>query len=202
MPNPHRFRKCQLGRVSCNTLWRITMRIRQVIDLTMVVPFDQGRSGWWFTAKPYRKETILGSRLWGIEGSGSPKRYQLVSTGIVTRLVPRKRPAPYEGKGLEVHFRADVALQRIDISDLPWFKRLRKEQRAFSYGLNKTKDRKVIAALELMSRKGAIGEIDGQHGDAVKRLIQIKVMKQMLGQTGTERTDNRSGKVVKLSHRR
>ena len=34
---------------------------------------------------------------------------------------------------------------------------------------------------------------------AVKRLVQIKVMKQMLGQTGTERTDNRSGKVVKLS---
>ena len=34
---------------------------------------------------------------------------------------------------------------------------------------------------------------------AVKRLVQIKVMKQMLGQTGTERTDNRSGKIVKLS---
>jgi hypothetical protein len=34
---------------------------------------------------------------------------------------------------------------------------------------------------------------------AVKRLVQIKVMKQMLGQTGTERTDNRSGKVVKLN---
>jgi hypothetical protein len=37
---------------------------------------------------------------------------------------------------------------------------------------------------------------------AVKRLVQIKVMKQMLGQTGTERTENRSGKVVKLSYRR
>ena len=30
---------------------------------------------------------------------------------------------------------------------------------------------------------------------AVKRLVQIKVIKQMLGQTGTERTDNRSGKL-------
>ena len=34
---------------------------------------------------------------------------------------------------------------------------------------------------------------------AIKRLVQIKMMKQMLGQTGTERTDNRSGKVVNLS---
>jgi hypothetical protein len=106
-----------------------------------------GGSGWWFTAKLYRKETILGNRLWGIEGSGSPKRYQLVSTGIITRLILRKRSAPYQGKRLEVQFRADVALQRADITDLSWFRRLREEQRSFSYGLSKIKDRKVIAAL-------------------------------------------------------
>ena len=46
------------------------------------------RSGSWFTAKHYRKETILGNRLRGIEGRGSPKRYRLVSTGVITRLIP------------------------------------------------------------------------------------------------------------------
>jgi hypothetical protein len=123
-----------------------------------------GGSGWWFTAKHYRKETILGNRLWGIEGSGSPKRYQLVSTDIITQLIPRKRPAPYEGKGLDVQFRADVALQRTDITGLSWFRRLREEQRSFSYGLNKIKDRKVIAALETMRGKGAAGEAGGHPG--------------------------------------
>jgi len=31
---------------------------------------------------------------------------------------------------------------------------------------------------------------------AVKRLIQTKAMKQMLGQIGSERTDNKGGKTI------
>jgi hypothetical protein len=37
---------------------------------------------------------------------------------------------------------------------------------------------------------------------AVKRLIQTKMMKQMLSQTGPEEAESRSARVVKLSHRR
>jgi hypothetical protein len=35
-------------------------------------PVREGRSGRWFTAKPFRPETVVGNRLWAIEGGGSP----------------------------------------------------------------------------------------------------------------------------------
>ena len=60
---------------------------------------------------------------------------------------------------------SDILLwQRTDITDLSWFRRLREEQRSFSYGLNKIKDRKVIAALETTRGKGAAGEAGGHPG--------------------------------------
>jgi len=122
-------------------------------------PVREGRSGRWFTAKRFRQETIVGNRLWAIEGGGSPKRYQLVSFGIVTRLTPVKR-TPYRGMGLNVHFRVDANIQPIDVTDLRWFSRLREEQRSFSYGLNRIKDPRVIAALEALRREGLAGSGD------------------------------------------
>jgi 5-methylcytosine-specific restriction enzyme A len=126
-----------------------------------------GGSGRWFTAKRFRKETIVGHRLWAIEGGGSPKRYRLVSSGRVTRITPRKRPQPYRGMGLDVHFGVDAPLKQVDVSDLAWFKKLRKEQRSFSYGLNKIKSRRVIAGLTALLGKDQTA-IDNQMGSAAR----------------------------------
>src|ERR1700730_6617139 len=46
----------------------------------------KGQERFFVTAKRFRAETLEGQRLWGFEGSGSPKRYSVVSAGIITRI--------------------------------------------------------------------------------------------------------------------
>jgi hypothetical protein len=88
----------------------------------------------------------VGGRLWAIEGGGSPKRYWLLGAGTITSLQP----------GHGVHYRVDAQLERIEVTDFVWFKRLRDEQRSFSYGVNKISDRRIIAALEALRRAGVV----------------------------------------------
>ena len=49
------------------------------------------KEGSFVTAKPFRKETLMGQFIWAFEGAGSPKRYSLV--GMVSS------PASQNGKG-------------------------------------------------------------------------------------------------------
>ena len=106
------------------------------------------------TAKRFREETIFGSRLWAVEGAGSPRRYRLLGSGTIGRMRSKSRC------GLKVHYRVDAPLKPIDVTDHSWFKRLRDEQRSFSYGLNKINDSRVIAALEALHGEGSAVAID------------------------------------------
>src|SRR5437016_6203439 len=117
-------------------------------------PVRVGRRVSWFTAKRFREETLVDNRLWAFEGLGSPKCYRLVRYGIVTHLTRAKRPAPFRGTGLNVHFRVDTDIQPIDVTDRPWFKRLLKQQQSFRHGLCKITDRRVIAALDALLGDG------------------------------------------------
>jgi hypothetical protein len=107
----------------------------------------QGRTFRWDTAHWLLNETIVGNRLWAIEGGGRPKRYRLMWSGIIKRRTPVERSAKAK---YQVHYSVDTNFQPIDVTDFPWFRRLRKEQRSFSYGLRKTRDHRVITALEAL----------------------------------------------------
>jgi hypothetical protein len=100
-----------------------------------------------FTAKRYRKGTLVGHRLWVFEGGGSPKHYHFVASGIISRLADAKRPAPWSGMGKNVHYRADT-VQQTEVTNKPWFKKLLKEQVNFSRGLQKTSGQSIITALK------------------------------------------------------
>src|SRR5215469_231255 len=72
----------------------------------------------WFTAKPFHEETLRGQRLWAFEGSGSPKSYRFVASGIISRLSDEERPDPWSGMGTRVHFRADT-VSPIEVTNKP-----------------------------------------------------------------------------------
>jgi hypothetical protein len=103
------------------------------------------------TAKPFRAETLKGQRLWGFEGSGSPKRYRLVSAGTITRITRWKRPSQYRKPGREhgirVHFKMDVSRDAVDVTDLAWFQELLRQQQSFRNGFNRLSDPSIIRSL-------------------------------------------------------
>jgi hypothetical protein len=103
------------------------------------------------TAKRFRAETLKGQRLWAFEGSGSPKRYSLVSAGIITRIGRWKRPSQYRKPGREhgirVHFRVDVSRDAIDVTHLAWFQELLRQQQSFRNGFNRLSAPNIIRSL-------------------------------------------------------
>jgi hypothetical protein len=109
------------------------------------------------TAKPFRTETLKGQRLWGFEGRGSPKRYSLVSAGIITRITRWKRPSefrkPGREAGIRVHFKADVSRDAVDVTDLAWFQELVRQQQSFRNGFNRLSDTNIIRSLEQLPLK-------------------------------------------------
>src|SRR5207253_1678475 len=125
-------------------------------------------------------ETLVGNLLWAFEGGGSPRRYRLVAVGPVTRLTPEKRPAPYRGTGLNVHYRPDRSFTPIDVTNFPWFARLRKEQRSFIHGLNRISDRRVIAALKALRREGLADAAEGRWALRVSELTGTEPPKRVL----------------------
>lgn len=110
---------------------------------------DVGDDHRFFTKRPYRPETLLGTRLWAIESRGSPMRYWLVGTGLI-------EDPPVRAKGrTTVTARCDVKLPHMDISDEPWFKVLFQEQNRFSYGLSRIRADRVIRSLERIREENA-----------------------------------------------
>jgi hypothetical protein len=117
----------------------------------------KGEERFFVTAKLFRAETLKGQRLWGFEGSGSPKRYSLASAGIITRITKWKRPAdfrkPSHEYGIRVHFKADVSRDAIDVTDLTWFQQLLRQQQSFRNGFNRLSDTNIIRSLEQLPLK-------------------------------------------------
>jgi hypothetical protein len=108
-----------------------------------------------FTAKQFRPETLLGNRLWAFEGAGSRRRYKLVCQGTIVAVRRRARPAWYQRKGREggtsVIFRLDGDPAPVDVTDFPWFERLRLQQQSFRNGLNSIRSSDIINALRRLA---------------------------------------------------
>lgn len=107
--------------------------------------------GSFFTAKLFRAETLIGQRLWVFEGSGSPRRYHLVSHGTISTAKPEDRPSWYRKPGrrlgTRVRFIVNEATEPIEVTTMAWFKRLLRQQQSFRNGLNSISDQKIIAAM-------------------------------------------------------
>jgi hypothetical protein len=63
------------------------------------------------TLKQFRSETLVGQRLWIFEEGGSPKRYGLVSAGIIKSTKRRKRPSCPNSPN-QIRFDVDAEFER------------------------------------------------------------------------------------------
>src|SRR4029077_5836283 len=119
----------------------------------------------------------VNQRLWVFEGRGSPKRYQLVSSGLITRLSPWKRPSTHRNRGRQygkrIHYRVDLTQDAMEVTDLPWFKRLLRQQQSFRNGFNRLSDRNIIRSLEQLPRTAA-GDLTVDWASLVADVEQIK----------------------------
>ncbi|MGH7812949.1 MAG: hypothetical protein ACREQI_02990 [Candidatus Binataceae bacterium] len=126
-------------------------------------PPAKGKIDTFVTAKRFRKETLVENRLGVFEGAGSPKHYRLMSFGIIKNLEPGKRLAPNADfrkrleNGARILFVAEANDRPIEVTNLPWFRRLLKQTLKFSNGLSRIKDGRVIAALERLCAHGPGG---------------------------------------------
>jgi len=108
----------------------------------------EGELDSFFTGKKYRPKTLIGNCLWVFEGSGSPKRYRLVSFGLMKKLRSRR------GGARRVYFRTHRNVGPLDVNDFPWFQKLKQTQQSFRNGLNPIMDRAVVAALRRIFARG------------------------------------------------
>jgi hypothetical protein len=115
----------------------------------------RAKEGSFFTAKPFREETLKGHHLWIFEGSGSPKRYRLVSHGTISNVVREKRPSWYRTQnrksGTRVIFKAEPYREPPDVTALSWFQKLFRQQQSFRNGFNSISDLAIINALESLA---------------------------------------------------
>ena len=115
-----------------------------------------------FTAKPFRPETLVGNRLWVIEGSGSPKRYKLVSSGIISRVKKGRRPAAYRTSerpdGRWVHIEPDLNDNEVqDITTARWFRELLRATQSFRNGFTSLGDELIVTSFErIRSRRNPL----------------------------------------------
>ncbi len=83
-----------------------------------------------------------GDVLWCFEGEGKPKRFRLVSRGVVTRTAKQA-----DGSAL-VHYQVPEQFEASDVTPFPWFRRLLKSQGSFGFGLNSIADPTFVEELE------------------------------------------------------
>jgi HNH endonuclease len=181
-------------------------------------PYDKtpiGQENTFFTAKLFREETLIGQRIWTIQGGGDPKKYSLMDCGIITRVTRWRRPVEYRKPGhqygLRVHFKVDGASKAIPVTHFPWFKMLLRQQQSFRNGFNRISDPKVIRSLERISQvapNDGVNESDDVTIDieTIARTVKNKTTKTALiearlGQ-GQFRTDvgRRWGDLCAITH--
>jgi hypothetical protein len=111
----------------------------------------RAKHGSFFTAKPFKAETLAGQYLWVFEGSGSPRHYRLVSHGTISAVEKEVRPSWYRKAGrrfgTRLQFVVDPSADPVEVTALPWFKRLLRQQQSFRNGLNSISDSKIIVAM-------------------------------------------------------
>jgi hypothetical protein len=139
-----------------------------------------------FTAKPFREDTLVGQHLWAFEGRGSPRSYRLVSHGIITRLNKERRPAGFRKAnrqyGTRVCFKADETHRQIDVTKFPWFRKLLRQQQSFRNGFNPLNDRAIIQALEQIEYNGHDTFRDDEADDVkeIKKTIKRRTTREAL----------------------
>lgn len=105
---------------------------------------DREHTFW--TAKSFKNDTLIGQYIWAFEGVGSPKKYSLVATGQITKIIKERG----KSKARLVHFEVAQNDKPIDVTDLGWFKTLLKQQQSFRNGLNRIADRDIIRSLKAL----------------------------------------------------
>ncbi len=96
-----------------------------------------------FSRKPRKYlESAIGQRVWVIasERLGSEKRYQLTGVYRPSAVTPDQDGWRILGSGTAFH-------PPIDVTGLPWFRELRREQHDFSFGFNRIKSIDLSTAL-------------------------------------------------------
>jgi HNH endonuclease len=118
-------------------------------------------TGVFFTAKGFRPDTLIGNKIWVIEGREVPRQYRIVSTGTITNAVLEKRPDHYRTSekedGLTIEFRVDEFNDPIEVTRYDWFRKLRENQQNFSYGFTRLSDPNNVKEIEAAwSTRGTI----------------------------------------------
>jgi hypothetical protein len=130
------------------------------------------------TAKLFREDTLKGQHLWTFEGSGSPRRYNLISCGIITQIKKWKRPTKNRkvghSHGTLVHFELETNHTAIDVTDLPWFRKLFRQQQSFRNGFNRIADRSIIRALERLESKSEGGRRVSDRTDQSLAMARVR----------------------------
>jgi HNH endonuclease len=127
----------------------------------------RAKHGSFFTAKSFRAETLAGQYLWVFEGSGWPRRYDLVSHGTISTVEKEVRPSWYRKAGRRFGTRLEFVVdpaEPIEVTTLPWFKRLLRQQQSFRNGLNSISDSKIIAAMS------SLGDDQDEVGADISRI--------------------------------
>lgn len=131
----------------------------------------KGEEDWFFTAKHFKQETLVGSQLWVIEGRPSEGQYRLAAYGRITTSKPRPKPKRYgPGEGREVWFRfaADVK-HTVDLSTYRWF---RKVKGFLHFGMRMLHDTKIVQELERAARAARSPELPSDAAKRVQRAIK------------------------------
>lgn len=104
-----------------------------------------------FTAKDFPASSLIGNKIWVIEGRGLPRQYRIVSTGTITNVGPQRRPEAYRREreeGLSIQFRVDDFDDPVDVTNYEWFSRLRASLQNFSFGFTRLTDHDAIREIE------------------------------------------------------
>jgi hypothetical protein len=109
-------------------------------------------TGIFYTAKDFRAETLVGNKIWVIEGREAPRQYRIVSTGTITNVALERRPDRYRTSeredGLTINFRVEEFNDPIEVTGYDWFRRLRERLQNFSYGFTRLTDPNNVNELE------------------------------------------------------
>jgi hypothetical protein len=109
-----------------------------------------------------------GDVLWCFEGEGKPKRFRLVSRGVVTLMAKRS-----DGSTL-VHYQGSEWFEASDVTSLPWFRRLLKTQGSFGFGLNSIADPNFVEELERHVDGHASDNSEAEDIDAIEKDLTIR----------------------------
>lgn len=109
-------------------------------------------TGKFFTAKTFRPETLIGNKIWVIEGRDKPRQYRIVSTGTITSVISEERPEQYrtstQEEGLTIEFHVNEFNDPIDVTSFDWFKTLKDSQQNFSYGFTRLTNPTIVKEIE------------------------------------------------------